>query len=218
MTSRGMKFKFHRGERVLCFEPDPTKAKVLYDAKVTRRARTCHPPNPLTVPLPPRLAPPRGSGQARRAGGSPAGRGRRGARPAAGAAVNVPRWALRAPPGGRRRGKQLRAQSRRRRGGGGSASSTCCGKRTVTQGEREQANRPRSGGRLLSPGWETKARQCPSPQGLSDLLSLCCRYRPSGVSARPPGRALLGSFPSAPPPRGGGAHSSRAGASGRPAA
>lgn len=40
MTSRGMKFKFHRGERVLCFEPDPTKAKVLYDAKVTGRART----------------------------------------------------------------------------------------------------------------------------------------------------------------------------------
>uniref|UniRef100_A0A8B9FYB0 MSL complex subunit 3 n=1 Tax=Amazona collaria TaxID=241587 RepID=A0A8B9FYB0_9PSIT len=34
MTSRGMKFKFHRGERVLCFEPDPTKAKVLYDAKI----------------------------------------------------------------------------------------------------------------------------------------------------------------------------------------
>lgn len=35
-----MKFKFHRGERVLCFEPDPTKAKVLYDAKVTGRAQT----------------------------------------------------------------------------------------------------------------------------------------------------------------------------------
>ncbi|XP_072850474.2 MSL complex subunit 3 isoform X1 [Pogona vitticeps] len=34
MTSRGMKFKFHKGERVLCFEPDPTKAKVLYDAKI----------------------------------------------------------------------------------------------------------------------------------------------------------------------------------------
>lgn len=38
-----MKFKFHRGERVLCFEPDPTKAKVLYDAKVTGRARSCLP-------------------------------------------------------------------------------------------------------------------------------------------------------------------------------
>ncbi|XP_053243212.1 male-specific lethal 3 homolog isoform X2 [Podarcis raffonei] len=34
MTSRGMKFKFRKGERVLCFEPDPTKAKVLYDAKI----------------------------------------------------------------------------------------------------------------------------------------------------------------------------------------
>ncbi|XP_015674823.1 male-specific lethal 3 homolog [Protobothrops mucrosquamatus] len=34
MTSRGMKFKFYKGERVLCFEPDPTKAKVLYDAKI----------------------------------------------------------------------------------------------------------------------------------------------------------------------------------------
>ncbi|XP_041128023.1 male-specific lethal 3 homolog isoform X1 [Polyodon spathula] len=34
MNSRGMKFKFHKGEKVLCFEPDPTKAKVLYDAKV----------------------------------------------------------------------------------------------------------------------------------------------------------------------------------------
>lgn len=37
MNSRGMKFKFHKGEKVLCFEPDPTKAKVLYDAKVKKR-------------------------------------------------------------------------------------------------------------------------------------------------------------------------------------
>lgn len=64
-----MKFKFHRGERVLCFEPDPTKAKVLYDAKVTHpspspptpRARPCppshsHPP----FPPPPGFAPPTG--------------------------------------------------------------------------------------------------------------------------------------------------------------
>lgn len=29
-----MKLKFHKGEKVLCFEPDPSKAKVLYDAKV----------------------------------------------------------------------------------------------------------------------------------------------------------------------------------------
>ncbi|XP_076008608.1 MSL complex subunit 3-like isoform X2 [Genypterus blacodes] len=34
MNSRGIKYQFHTGEKVLCFEPDPTKAKVLYDAKV----------------------------------------------------------------------------------------------------------------------------------------------------------------------------------------
>uniref|UniRef100_A0A3Q3DZL0 MSL complex subunit 3 n=1 Tax=Hippocampus comes TaxID=109280 RepID=A0A3Q3DZL0_HIPCM len=34
MNSRGIKFRFQKGERVLCFEPDPTKAQVLYDAKV----------------------------------------------------------------------------------------------------------------------------------------------------------------------------------------
>lgn len=34
MNSRGIKYQFDQGERVLCFEPDPTKAKVLYDAKV----------------------------------------------------------------------------------------------------------------------------------------------------------------------------------------
>ncbi|KAM3857019.1 MSL complex subunit 3-like [Diretmus argenteus] len=34
MNSRGIKYQFHEGEKVLCFEPDPTKAKVLYDAKV----------------------------------------------------------------------------------------------------------------------------------------------------------------------------------------
>lgn len=32
--SHNMKFKFSEGERVLCFEPDPTKARVLYDAKI----------------------------------------------------------------------------------------------------------------------------------------------------------------------------------------
>jgi len=36
MNSWGMKFKFHKGEKVLCFEPDPSKAKVLYDAKVNK--------------------------------------------------------------------------------------------------------------------------------------------------------------------------------------
>uniref|UniRef100_A0A3P9L927 MSL complex subunit 3 n=1 Tax=Oryzias latipes TaxID=8090 RepID=A0A3P9L927_ORYLA len=34
MNSRGIKYHFYKGERVLCFEPDPSKAKVLYDAKV----------------------------------------------------------------------------------------------------------------------------------------------------------------------------------------
>lgn len=33
-ASEGMKFQFHSGEKVLCFEPDPTKARVLYDAKL----------------------------------------------------------------------------------------------------------------------------------------------------------------------------------------
>ncbi|XP_012971893.1 male-specific lethal 3 homolog isoform X1 [Mesocricetus auratus] len=33
-ASEGMKFQFHSGEKVLCFEPDPTKARVLYDAKI----------------------------------------------------------------------------------------------------------------------------------------------------------------------------------------
>lgn len=34
MSSRGIEYQFLKGERVLCFEPDSTKAKVLYDAKV----------------------------------------------------------------------------------------------------------------------------------------------------------------------------------------
>ena len=34
MSTRGVKFLFSVGEFVLCFEPDPTKARVLYDAKV----------------------------------------------------------------------------------------------------------------------------------------------------------------------------------------
>ncbi|ESO88506.1 hypothetical protein LOTGIDRAFT_165646 [Lottia gigantea] len=34
MSTRGLKYTFIVGELVLCFEPDPTKAKVLYDAKV----------------------------------------------------------------------------------------------------------------------------------------------------------------------------------------
>uniref|UniRef100_UPI00358F1209 MSL complex subunit 3 isoform X2 n=1 Tax=Myxine glutinosa TaxID=7769 RepID=UPI00358F1209 len=34
MNTRGARFRFERAERVLCFEPDPTKARVLYDAKI----------------------------------------------------------------------------------------------------------------------------------------------------------------------------------------
>ncbi|XP_071442212.1 MSL complex subunit 3 [Hetaerina americana] len=34
VSTRGVKFKFTEGEKVLCYEPDPTKAKVLYDSKV----------------------------------------------------------------------------------------------------------------------------------------------------------------------------------------
>jgi len=34
MAERGMKFLFQPGEHVLCFEPDPAKARVLYEAKV----------------------------------------------------------------------------------------------------------------------------------------------------------------------------------------
>lgn len=34
VSTRGPKFKFSDGEKVLCYEPDPTKAKVLYDSKV----------------------------------------------------------------------------------------------------------------------------------------------------------------------------------------
>lgn len=40
MNSRGIKYQFRKGERVLCFEPDPTKAKVLYDSKVMFFARS----------------------------------------------------------------------------------------------------------------------------------------------------------------------------------
>ncbi|XP_064608070.1 male-specific lethal 3 homolog [Liolophura sinensis] len=34
MATRGVKYQFSVGEHVLCFEPDPTKARVLYEAKV----------------------------------------------------------------------------------------------------------------------------------------------------------------------------------------
>ena len=34
MAQKGVKYNFEPGEYVLCFEPDATKARVLYDAKV----------------------------------------------------------------------------------------------------------------------------------------------------------------------------------------
>ena len=34
VSTRGPKPKFDIGERVLCYEPDPKKIKMLYDAKV----------------------------------------------------------------------------------------------------------------------------------------------------------------------------------------
>ncbi|EAT38007.1 AAEL010054-PA, partial [Aedes aegypti] len=34
VSTRGQRYKFSDGEKVLCYEPDPTKAKVLYDSKV----------------------------------------------------------------------------------------------------------------------------------------------------------------------------------------
>lgn len=36
VSTRGVRYKFTEGERVLCYEPDPTKAKVLYDSKVCK--------------------------------------------------------------------------------------------------------------------------------------------------------------------------------------
>ena len=31
---QGLQTEFHVGEQVLCYEPDPSKAKMLYEAKV----------------------------------------------------------------------------------------------------------------------------------------------------------------------------------------
>lgn len=41
VSTRGhnTKYKFCDGEKVLCYEPDPTKAKVLYDSKVSACGR-----------------------------------------------------------------------------------------------------------------------------------------------------------------------------------
>lgn len=35
VSTRGVKYKFNENEKVLCYEPDLTKAKVLYDSKVS---------------------------------------------------------------------------------------------------------------------------------------------------------------------------------------
>lgn len=34
VSTRGVKLKFSEGEKVLCYEPDPAKTKVLYNSKV----------------------------------------------------------------------------------------------------------------------------------------------------------------------------------------
>lgn len=39
VSTRGNKYTFSSGERVLCYEPDPSKAKVLYDSKVYMHLR-----------------------------------------------------------------------------------------------------------------------------------------------------------------------------------
>lgn len=40
MSTRGVKFNFEAGEHVLCFEPDLSKARVLYGARVRREYRS----------------------------------------------------------------------------------------------------------------------------------------------------------------------------------
>lgn len=42
MVSKCPKQKFTEGERVLCYEPDSTKTKVLYDSKVSFSIFLCH--------------------------------------------------------------------------------------------------------------------------------------------------------------------------------
>lgn len=40
VSTRGPKSTFSENERVLCYEPDLTKAKVLYDSKVSKWRKT----------------------------------------------------------------------------------------------------------------------------------------------------------------------------------
>lgn len=153
-----MKFKFHRGERVLCFEPDPTKAKVLYDAKVTGRGRSC-------LPLP------------RLPGREGAGRGRRAARPLP-LRLLLSRYrsrrALGAPPGGRRRGKRLWARpGRRLRRQLHLLRETGAG-----PGRGEQAGRPRCRGRR---GTGRRSEAVPFPPGLASLRYCSVRAAQAGA-------------------------------------
>lgn len=42
VSTRGPKSRyFEKGEKVLCYEPDPSKAKVLYDSKVREYNGNC---------------------------------------------------------------------------------------------------------------------------------------------------------------------------------
>lgn len=177
MTSRGMKFKFHRGERVLCFEPDPTKAKVLYDAKVTGRARSC---------LPSRVSP---GGRARGGAGARPARSRYGsrspvtapagrcARPRAGGGAGSGCGPGRGGGGGRRLRRQLHLL---RETGAGS-------------GRGQQAGRPRGGS---GHGTGRRSEAVPSPPGLPCLRYCSVRAaqtgRPVGLSSLPAPREVRG--------------------------
>lgn len=164
-----MKFKFHRGERVLCFEPDPTKAKVLYDAKVTGRARPC-------LPLP------------RRRGQEGAGRGRRAARPLPFrllcSPLPLPPGAARAPGreaargaaagrAGRRRGEAAPPAAALVAGNGrrpreGRAGGEAAGRGPPRDGETERGGAV-PGGPLLPPLLLPAGGSGRSPGGLSSL-------------------------------------------------
>lgn len=212
-----MKFKFHRGERVLCFEPDPTKAKVLYDAKVTRRARHCRPSSPPPPPAP-LFRPPSAAGRWRSApGGRERARGEGGAGaepgpppllpltlPAGGCARAPGREVEGGATGGPAAEAEAEAEGEAGAGRGGSAGSTCCGKRTDRrpgEGGSRRGGRGAGAARRQRAGRQSEA--VPVPAGLLLPPSLCRRHRSPGVSARPAGGAWL--FPPLPlalPPRG----------------
>lgn len=176
MTSRGMKFKFHRGERVLCFEPDPTKAKVLYDAKVTRRARPCPPPSPPQSPPLSALPP-----DSHRGGGAGAG-----ARP-----DSPPLLPLTLPAGGcaRAPGREAEVEA------AASPAEADVGERRLSAAALAAGNggRPGEGGAARRHGAGRQSEAVPGPPGPLLPPSLCRRHRPLGVSARPAGGAWLSS-------------------------